>query len=442
MNMRLVLEWFVHPSRKTDTLDYKKSLLLIRVCLLTSIFSFSYVWLSIYFAFQIAANLMIFNVVGFLILPIFVRTKISIQILGHVYILFGAIAVITTTCFSGGIWSAVYPWIISIPVLALLVVDRTAGLVWGLISFVSMLVIGGLSLKGYEFPVGYNKEMKTEWFISVLPGLLLIVMLVSLVFESSQKKALDSLAAQNEQLKSQKDTIEKQASDMKLLLEEKDQMIRIMAHDLKNPLANILSISEMLKEDRSTNERDELTDLIEKISGKSIGLIDKVLDMIVSEQQGILVKKEKLDLISILSEAVDELGKQAQRKKIAVILDTEVPSFQVDSDPTYLLLVFENLLSNAIKFSGMETTVTLSVNELENSVTIRVSDQGPGIKPEEEHLLFKKFSKLSARPTFGENSTGIGLSLVSVYLDKLGGSIRLEQTEEKGATFVVELPST
>ena len=73
-------------------------------------------------------------------------------------------------------------------------------------------------------------------------------------------------------------------------------------------------------------------------------------------------------------------------------------------------------------------------------VEASIIDEGPGIKPEEEHLLFQKFSVLSARPTAGENSTGIGLSLVKTYVEKLNGKIRYDGEYGKGATFIVQLP--
>ena len=103
-------------------------------------------------------------------------------------------------------------------------------------------------------------------------------------------------------------------------------------------------------------------------------------------------------------------------------------------------MVFENLISNALKFSNRGTQVKVLVDRTEDYVKASVIDEGPGVKPEEEHLLFQKFSLLSARPTAGENSTGIGLSLVKTYVEKLDGKIWYDGKYGKGAAFVVMLP--
>ena len=137
---------------------------------------------------------------------------------------------------------------------------------------------------------------------------------------------------------------------------------------------------------------------------------------------------------------MDELKELGKRKGISITVSAEVNSCTVWSDKTYLLLVFENLISNALKFSSRGTSVKIQVHRSDSFVEASVIDEGPGIKPEEEHLLFQKFSMLSARPTGGENSTGIGLSLVKTYIEKLDGSIRYKGKFGEGSTFTVQLP--
>jgi len=440
MDLAKLVDWFIHSDRKQNASEYKKTRLFVRASLLTSLFSNSYIWLSVYFEYELGVNLMIFNVIGFLILSLLAKTRIPLIVLGHTYVFVGAFAVIVLTYFSEGIWSAIYPWIISIPVLALLVVNRQAGIFWGILSFVVMVWMGILAIQGEALPIQYNLEMKTEWFVSIVPGLLLIIMVVSMVFESVQQKALSDLEANNELLRKQKGTIQKQAQDLEQLLDEKDQIIRIMAHDLKNPLANISSLSELLKDMKNPQEQMEIIGMIEQVTGKAQNLIAKVLDMAVLEQGGIVIHKEELDLVNVVQDAVEELKELGNRKGISISVDTDVKSCKVWSDKTYLLLVFENLISNALKFSNRGTAVKVQVHRSDTFVEASIIDEGPGIKPEEEHLLFQKFSVLSARPTAGENSTGIGLSLVKTYVEKLDGKIRYDGEYGKGATFIVQLP--
>ena len=236
MNLSNLVEYFIHPSYRNNPMDYRKARLFVRACLLTSLFSTSYIWLSIYFEYPRGVNLMIFNAVGFLVLTFFIKTRLPIVLLGNLYVFIGAFAVIVLTYFSGGMWSAIYPWIISIPALALLVVNRTSSIVWAVLSLGFMVWFGILALNEVELPTEYNTSMRTLWFISILPGLLMIIMVVSLVFESVQTKTLYTLDEKNKQLLDQQETITKQSVELEKLIEEKDHIIRILAHDLKNPL--------------------------------------------------------------------------------------------------------------------------------------------------------------------------------------------------------------
>jgi signal transduction histidine kinase len=440
MKIAKIVDFFIHPDYRLDTLQYRKARLLVRACLLTSIFSNSYVWLSVYFEYPKGVYLMLFNVVGFLILSFLVKTKIQLKLLAYCYVLFGAVAIIVLTYYSGGVWSAIYPWIIAIPVLALLVVDRNAGMIWTVISFSVMVWFAALAYQGVELPVEYNPELRTLWYITIVPGLLLIIMVISFVFESTQNKALQDLEDQNKILEEQKTTIAAQSEKLEILIEDKDQIIRILAHDLKNPLANITTISNILKEEKEIDQQKKFIAMIEQVSSKAQGLVNDVLEMAILEQGGIKLKNEEIEVNKAITEAMDSIVESAKRKNINVLFENGKELIKVKANKTYLHLIFENLISNAIKFSEPKTEVRISISTSNNHVQVRVMDEGPGILPEEESLLFEKFSKLSARPTDNESSTGLGLSLVKYYAEHIGGSVSYDSEASKGATFVLDLP--
>src|SRR5947207_3233861 len=150
MNFGPLVNWFINPEYQNDALALRKARLLVRACLLTSLFSMSYVWLSVIFSFEKGIYFTAFNVIGYFILPFFVRTKISIKILGTLYSAIGAITVLALTWFSGGMWSAIYPWIIAIPVLSLLVVGKTPAIYWSIVCFLIMEFFGMLELQGIK----------------------------------------------------------------------------------------------------------------------------------------------------------------------------------------------------------------------------------------------------------------------------------------------------
>jgi signal transduction histidine kinase len=113
---------------------------------------------------------------------------------------------------------------------------------------------------------------------------------------------------------------------------------------------------------------------------------------------------------------------------------------RVCTDQTYLSRILDNLITNAIKFSEQGSSVYIDVQSGEDKATIQIRDEGPGFREEDLPHLFKKFKKLSARPTNGESSTGLGLAIVKLLVEKLNGMIRVESQSGRGACFVIELP--
>ncbi|WP_420316164.1 sensor histidine kinase [Ekhidna sp.] len=439
MKFASLVDYFIHPSYYEDELRLRKARLFVRSTLLTSLFSNSYIWFSVLFEYQLGIYLMIFNVLGFIALAFLVKTRTPILLITNLYVLVGGVAVVALTYFSGGIWSAIYPWIISIPVLALLVVNRNFGIAWGILSFLIMVWFGWLELQGVQLPIHYNADLKSEWFVSVLPGLLLIILVISVVFESTQTSALKNLHIQNKQLAQQKQTISDQSKKLEKLIDDKDHIIRILAHDLKNPLASITTISNILKEEHAADQQRKFIEMIEKVSAQAQGLVNNVLDLATMEQGAIRLKTEVLSIKSVVNKALDVLSEQAKQKDISLSISGE--DANVNTDQTYLQLIFENLISNAVKFTPPGKSVKINIDVNKGSVQVKIMDEGPGVLPEEEDKLFMKFAKLSARPTGQESSSGLGLALVKRYVEEIGGKVWFERGFSSGATFIVELPT-
>ncbi len=439
MTIAAFIDGFLHLDRFNTEEGLKKSRLFIKACLLTSLFSTTYIWLSIYFEYDRGVYLMLFNVVGFILLALLAKTKLPIVWLGNVYVFIGAFAIYVLTYFSGGVWSAIYPWIVSIPILAILVVNKFSGGFWGAISFGVMIWFGLLAYNEIALPVEYNIEQRTLWYITVLPGLLLIILFISFVFEDMQLKSLTILTKKNEQLSIQKETISKQSDQLTNLLEEKNTIIRILAHDLRNPLKNITSLVGLMEIESDEIMKKQYAEMINDSSLKAQHLVNRVLEMDASNQEDVELHLEEVEVQGFLIAVINSIKTTAESKNIALKLESNGSSTIVMADKTYFELIFENLLSNAIKFSEKNTTVTVFVENEGNKLRIKVSDQGPGISEEEQGKLFQKFSKLSTRPTAGESSTGLGLSLVKRYIELIDGKVWFEPNKEKGSSFVVEL---
>src|SRR5688572_11640719 len=152
MNFGRLEDWFVALYPKEANV-LRKARLLVRACLLTSLFSISYVGLSFVFKYDKGIYFTGFNVIGYFLLPFLLRTRVPFAFVGNLYTAIGAITVLALTWFSGGMWSAIYPWIIAIPALGLLVVGKKSAMYWSAFSFLCMVGFGVLELKGIQLPL-------------------------------------------------------------------------------------------------------------------------------------------------------------------------------------------------------------------------------------------------------------------------------------------------
>ncbi len=432
MNFVQLADWFINPLYFDDSGMLRRARLFVRACLLTSVFSISYVILSILFQYPKGIYFTAFNVVGYFILPFLARTRFPLWILSNIYTAIGAITVIVLTWFSGGMWSAIYPWIIAIPVLGLLVAGKTSAIYWTLFSVACMIFIGILELNHFPFPIEYNDSLRSLWFLCILPGLLLIIMVVSFTFEHTMQRAMRDV-------ESQKQTIEIQSLELQKLLDEKDHIIRILAHDLKNPLNNISMLSSLLEKEITGPESAELVHMIGKASNNANVLVKHVLEMATLEHSDETIKLLPIDFPSVLREVVLSFKNASEKKGISIETEDFDTYCMVQANLTYLRLVLENLLSNALKFSPPGKPIRVSV-AMTASVQVRIRDHGPGVRVNEEDLLFKKFARLSAQPTANEDSSGLGLSLVKRYMELMNGKVWFERPADGGAVFAIELP--
>jgi len=234
-----------------------------------------------------------------------------------------------------------------------------------------------------------------------------------------------------------------QNKDLLKLNNEKNALLAIAAHDLKNPLQAILGSAELI-ERKIVNENIEInTELIENIkysSKKAINIIVDLLDVQAMEEGRLQLKMELVDARDVVIESIDEFLQAANKKHVKLNYDEDDNECKIITDKNKLTRVIDNLISNAIKFSTPGTEVKISCKNInigtnEDIIRITVSDQGPGFSKDDLKHLYSKFSKLSARPTGEESSTGLGLSIVKKMTDLLGGIVELETKAGIGSTF-------
>ncbi|MFC2116227.1 two-component regulator propeller domain-containing protein [Bacteroidota bacterium] len=285
----------------------------------------------------------------------------------------------------------------------------------------------------------FQKNAYTEYHLNILRNLAVYTK-IALENASAYGKIehqSEDLKKANKDLSLQKLKTEKANKELVDLNKEKNHLIGIVAHDLRNPLTSSLAIAENLRSnslERKKEEKEGLNFLVNSMNRMN-EMIAKILDISMIEQKKINMKCEKTDLGDIVKDVYQDMLEFAQQKKIKLNLDNMEAFGMVDRN--YLTQVFENLLSNAIKFSPSNTDVWIKVKEENGEVRINFIDKGPGIKEQEMDKLFGKYQKLSARPTAGEDSTGLGLSIVKKYVDVMGGKVWCESKPGKGSNFIV-----
>jgi signal transduction histidine kinase/ligand-binding sensor domain-containing protein len=252
-----------------------------------------------------------------------------------------------------------------------------------------------------------------------------------------------------EEIESQRDIIlansrELEQKNLKLveLNQEKNSLIGIVAHDLRSPLATVMSGMEVIKMDPNMDRSqiDEIHGMMEDYIKRQLDMISRILDLESFEAGKITLHPEKTDLNKIALKLIEQLQTSAARKQINLVAETVSEDVFTMVDPDYMDQIVDNLISNALKFSPADTTAVVFTGMDDHTVWIGVRDQGPGITREDRKKLFNKFQKLSARPTGGEKSTGLGLSIVKRLTEAMGGDIRVESEPGKGATFTVTFP--
>ncbi|MCZ2131802.1 MAG: tetratricopeptide repeat-containing sensor histidine kinase [Bacteroidetes bacterium] len=223
---------------------------------------------------------------------------------------------------------------------------------------------------------------------------------------------------------------------------EKNEFLGIVSHDLKNPLSAITMIANVLANEADTltsQEIHEFADDIRSSSGRMFKLITDLLD-INRIEDGFAVTDAQTAFADEAVRIVASHYREAAQAK-GITINEQLAPAQLHASPSVLAQILDNLISNAVKYSLPDTEITLKTETDGKHVRISIADRGPGLTEEDKRNIFGKFKRLSAQPTGGEHSTGLGLSIVKKLAEAVGGEIRYESELGKGTTFTLELPA-
>ena len=281
-------------------------------------------------------------------------------------------------------------------------------------------VIGLLALRRDNDPGNDDEE---EWLLSTLADQ------AALAVESTHHREL------RRELENRVGRLERERRD-------KDHALEILSHDLRSPLNAIQGYAALMSAEilGPVNERQQ--DALRKMRGISdhvTTILGNVLDMARLTSGSVELDVQSTTVASVVTGAIDILRPAAERAQIAIDVEGGA-DLEIETDPHRLRQVVTQLLDNAVKYSPDGTTVRVELRAFRGGVEIVVADQGRGIPHEMRERIFEPYVRADGDDARGHSGVGLGLALARVVIERLGGSLSLDENARTGATFRVRLP--
>lgn len=246
------------------------------------------------------------------------------------------------------------------------------------------------------------------------------------------RKKLESAYAR---LNQQKESIDAKNSMLEKVSRERQAFLHIIIHDLRNPLSAISGSLEVMQLYK-TKANAELVDIMDQASKRMHLLINNLLQIF--ERENMHLNMTQVVISDQIRSSLEEFQQHAVQKNISV--KTDLSDFEAETHTDSIRTIASNLISNAVKYTPAGCSVGIKLTRSYDSWQLKVYDQGPGFTEADKSKLYQLFGRLSAQPTGGETSTGVGLYSVKMLCQRLKGDITLDETYTNGAGFICTFP--
>lgn len=244
----------------------------------------------------------------------------------------------------------------------------------------------------------------------------------------------------SEVFKTQLKTLSEAITKSKTAEKIKTDFIANVSHELRTPLNAIIGFSDLLQNKRIGELNEKQTGYVKDIQASSInllGMINEILDISKLENSSTQLVKQTFDISMVINEVTTLLYPLFEKKNIKLIKNIE--EFEINADYQKIKQVLFNLLSNALKFT--KNKIKIIVQKIDSKVVIKVIDNGIGIEKKNQKKIFNKFTQINDYSTKNESSTGLGLTISKEFIKLHNGKIEVESELNKGATFIITLPT-
>ncbi len=241
------------------------------------------------------------------------------------------------------------------------------------------------------------------------------------------------------ELNQSKQELQMAIKKLKRMIEDKNRLLSVVAHDLRSPLNNIIGLNEIILEDTEHDDSSNYLGLVLTEARNAYEMVSTILSRQSIEKGKLQIDKRPVDLAKFSKSIARELGIKAEKKKIDLVVKNflEVEEFTMDAMKVKQIL--QNLADNAVKFSERGSKIEIELRASQARLSFRVCDQGQGIKSEELDKIFESFENTSTKSTEGEAGYGIGLSIVKEIVELHGGEISVVSKVGEGSCFTVML---
>lgn len=259
---------------------------------------------------------------------------------------------------------------------------------------------------------------------------------------NNDARFLDGYIADITSRKKIEEEMKQVAKNLEEMNTTKDKFFSLIAHDLRNPVYAIMSLTEFLDQNHASFNEMELRTFLNQVnlSAKGIyGLLENLLDWGKIQTGSFSVQRDYLSLNKLVSYVLEQFLPICKEKDVAVVFN-EGEDILVESDTRILSSIIRNLVSNAIKYSHPNSKVKLSINREDDSVKLSIADKGIGIARRDLDKLFSIDNEIRRPGTINEPGSGLGLILVKGFADILGINVHVSSKTNHGSTFTLVLP--
>jgi two-component system sensor histidine kinase/response regulator len=244
-------------------------------------------------------------------------------------------------------------------------------------------------------------------------------------------------------LKGATDALEESLKRLRELQKVRDDLMKMIVHDLKAPLTSILATLEMMRDGDFGAFTDPQSRALSDAEGKAedlLGLIEDLLEVARIEERTLPLVPEQIAPAALLSEIVYDWHLRFQQEGATASVDVADDAPVITADKALIKRVISNLVQNAVNHSPGPVALKLAARADAKGILFTVSDDGPGIPAEYQEIIFRKFEQVYAQHAPRVRSSGLGLTFCRLAVESHGGRIWVTSTEGEGSTFYVQLP--